>query len=250
MVRVRRVSVIVSAALAGTALVGVPAGHGAAAQPGTDEQRVVRVRDVRLSAGDVIAFAVHPSTAPIEVTAQRLDLEACPGTWDGEVAGSDDSSWPTADGFTECIPLTGGRAALPSAALGGGSMHLVVAVRALATNERPGVVRLRYADVDGFLLVTPAPVDPGQRSPTIVDTPTTRTVAAGVAPASDAPDPAIADVRVAVRQGGRAVRAGAPDPAAHDWPVFAPVRPGRPVSIRAVNEGSATARFTIGVDVR
>ncbi len=179
------------------------AGPGeAAAEPTT-----VRVRDVVFEAGDVLTVALHPSTTPIELSARRLDLEACPGTWDGKVATTSGSSWPKRDGFTECIPFTDGAVALPSAGSGGGTMHLVFAVRARAATTRPGTLTIRYEPVDGFFMVGPPALSPGARTPTIVVTPDSATVAAGTASFADEDPSPDLDGRPAHGPPGRAARA-------------------------------------------
>jgi hypothetical protein len=219
---------------------------------GAVEPNVVAVRDLRLRAGDVVAVALHPSTAPIELTARRLAVEACPGTWDGDVAGADTTSWPRSDGFTECIPFVDGAATLPSAAQGGGSMHLVFAVRARSANARPGTLTIRYEPVDGFFMARPPDLAPGAHSASFVIRPTTADVSTGLTRFSEQGDARLADVRLTVRQDGRRVRPAPPsDPAAtHVWPLYEPVEPGEPVSIRATNDGAKTAPFAIGLDVR
>ena len=226
------------------------AASASSAGGGTAEPTVVSVRDVRFEAGDVLAVALHPSTTPIELSARRLDLEACPGSWDGGVGTAENSSWPKNDGFTECIPFRDGTAVLPSAAQGGGAMHLVFAVRARAANARPGTLTIRYEPADGFFMVGPPALPPDARSPTIVHTPAGDTFAAGTATFEGGDQSAeLQDVRLTVRQRGRTVRR---TPSLDDqsvWPAYSPVRPGQPVTVRASNDGSERIRFTIGLEV-
>jgi hypothetical protein len=233
--------------LAGIGLVAAGWPGAAAAVP---TPAVVTVRDVVFEAGDVLTVALHPSTTPIELSARRLDLEACPGTWDGEVASAGSSSWPTRDGFTECLPFTDGTVTLPSAGSGGGAMHLVFAVRARAANTRPGTLTIRYEAADGFFVIAPPAVDADTRAPTIALVPTAGTVAAGVTGYTVTEASLdLRDVRLTVRQRGRAVRRAPALDEQSMWPAYRPVTPGQPVSVRASNQGADPIRFAIGVDV-
>jgi hypothetical protein len=236
--------------LIGLAGVGLAAAGWTGAAAAVPALAGVTVRELRLEAGDVLSVALHPSTMPIELSSRRLDLEACPGSWDGEVATQGSTSWPRNDGFTECLPFADGEVVLPSARSGGGAMHLVFAVRARAANTRPGTLTIRYEPVDGFFMVGPPALAPGARSPTIVLTPGGTTVAAGTATFANGDRPRdLGDVRLTVRQRGRTVR-GAPSLDDRSvWLTYHPVKPGRPVTLRASNEGTAPIRFQIGLDV-
>jgi len=218
---------------------------------GAADEAIVAVRDLRLAAGDVVAVALHPSTVPIELSARRLDLEACPASWGGDVAAADDSSWPRSDGFTECIPFTNDAVTLPATASGGGAMHLVFAVRALDGNARPGVLEIRYAPVDSFFVVGPPDLAPGARSASLVVRPTTTDIATGFYRFTERGPGALSDLVLAVRQRGRKVpeSQSVDAEATHAWPVYEPVEPGRPVIIRATNDGPDTVRYAIGLDV-
>ena len=239
---------VLTGAVATVVLVAGWAGSGVAGA----EQDTVTVRGLELEAGDVVTVALHPSTTPIELSAQRLDLEACPGTWDGHVATTENTSWPRRDGFIECIPFTDGAVTLPAAGFGGGAMHLVFAVRARASNARPGVLTIRYEAADGFFVIAPPALDGNTRGPAIAVAAPASTIAAGVTSYTVTEDRLdLRDVRLAVHQRGRIVpeSKSSSDAARHHWPVYAPVEPGRPVSLRAINEGPAPIRFAIGIDV-
>jgi hypothetical protein len=166
-------------------------------------ERSIAVSGAVLSGGDWLTIGLHPTAAPIRLTASgSAPLEVCPAGLDGQL---NDSSWPPWSHFPSCIGLgPSGATPLPAT---DGAAHVSFAIKAATSAARTRVaVTVDYTAVDSFFEAS-SPADAPRTDLSVTYEPRSSTTAALATPvdlASPAPG-----YRVVLTQGGRSLTSAA-----------------------------------------
>lgn len=205
----------------------------------TPSRRMFELRDLRLDAGEAVAFGFHPTRDPVTIGVTADGLEVCPAeladVFDGvQTVGP---YW-----FDVCLPLEKGVALdLPTPPVA----HIALLVRA-RTDASVRVARLSvtYEAGDEFFHLAPLPLDPGERSAALIITRSKWDVVVAGPPESEASG---TGVWVVVTQRGERVRVVNVENVGRDGAGHGPIVLGEPVVVRMQNKAGLRQPVSLAV---
>jgi hypothetical protein len=195
--------------------------------------RSIGVRDLGLDRGESLEVSLHPSDAPIGIDTSERDVEVCA------------KGWPSFAGFSDCIPMDAdGHATLPST--DSTSFHLGFSVQGV--DGKPvhiSRLTISYELIDGYFVLHPPSVEPGNTSAQFVVTPVRRSSIDIALTERGTNDPA-PRIRADIRQHGERVQRGGLRAGHGD--TYGPVELDRPLSVVVRNRGSKPSLLDLLVD--